>query len=173
MKNYKLLPILGVIFCVTLFNNGCSARREIRDVRDTSSLAAAEKIELPSLAVSLGMSVDEVSQAFTNIDFKHMPEQRWQRNGHSFVKKEEISCDAVHLRPLNNQLVDARFIFENHRLVEVALTVISVQNSIKPLVDALELHQVEPYVFEGLDGRIVMREERSDAEKATWIITRK
>jgi len=173
MKHYKLSFLLAVILFVTLFNIGCATRREVRDVRDTSSLAAAEKIELPSLAVSLGMSVDEVSQAFTNIDFKHTPEQRWQRNGHSFVKKEEIRCDVVHLRPLNNQLVDARFIFENHRLVEVGLTVISVQNSIKPLVDALELHQVEPYVFEGLDGRIVMRAGRGDAEKTTWMITRK
>lgn len=173
MKHYKLSPLLMALLYVTLLYEGCVTRQASRDVNGTSSLAATDKIELPGLAVSLGMSVDEVAQAFTNIDFKHTPEQRWQRNSHSFLKKEEIRCDVVHLRPLNNQLVDARFIFENHRLVEVALTLISVQNSLKPVVDALDLHQIQPGVFEGLNGRIVMRGGRSDAEKATWIISRK
>jgi hypothetical protein len=173
MKHYKLSSLITALLCATLFNSGCASRNETRDVRDTFSLAAADKIELPSLAVSLGMSVDEVAQAFKNIDFKHTPEQRWQRDGHSFLKREEIRCDVVHLRSLNDHLLSARFIFKNHQLFEVALTLISVQNSIRPLVDALDLHQVQPGVFEGLNGGIVMREDRSDAEKATWIISRK
>jgi len=173
MKQYKLSSLITALLCVTLLHNGCAKKQISRDVNSTSSLAAAEQIELPTLAVSLGMSVDEVAQALKNIDFKHTPEQRWQRKGHSFLKREEIRCDVVHLRSLNDHLVDARFIFKNHRLFEVALTLIIVQNSIKPLVDALDLHQVQPGVFEGLNGRIVMREDRSDAEKATWIISRK
>lgn len=132
-----------------------------------------QEIELPGLAVSLGMSVDEVAESFANIDFTHVPEQRWQRNGHSFLKHEEIACDVVHLRPLNNQLENARFIFKNHRLVEVTLTIIDVQNCLKPLVHALGLRQVKPGVFKGLDGRILMRAERGNAEKQTWVITRK
>jgi hypothetical protein len=132
-----------------------------------------QKIQLPGLAVSLGMSVDEVAESFANIDFAHVPEQRWQRNGHSFLKHEEITCDVVHLRPLNSQLEDARFIFKNHRLVEVMLTIIDVHNCLKPLVDPLGLRQVKPGVFEGLDGQILMRAKRGNAEKQTWVITRK
>lgn len=132
-----------------------------------------QRIELPDLAVSLGMSVDEVAESFANIDFTHKPEQRWQRNGHSFWKHEEITCDVVHLRRLNNQLENARFIFENHQLVEIMLTIIDVQNCLKPLLDALDLLQVEPGIFEGLDGQILMRAGDGNAEKQTWIITRK
>ncbi len=132
-----------------------------------------QKIDLPGLAVSLGMSVDEVAESFANIDFTHKPEQRWQRNGQSFLKPEEITCDVVHLRRLNNQLEDARFVFENHRLVRVMLTIIDVQNCLKPLVDALDLRQVEPGVYEGLNGQILMRAGRGNAEKQTWEITRK
>jgi tetratricopeptide (TPR) repeat protein len=136
-------------------------------------LPVTQRIELPGLAVSLGMSVDEVAESFSNIDFTHKPEQRWQRNGHSFLKHEEITCDVVHLRRVNNQLEDARFIFENHRLVRVMLTIINVQNCLKPLVDALGLRQVGPGVYEGLNGQILMEAGDGNAEKQTWEIIRK
>ena len=132
------------------------------------------KIPLPGLAVSVGMSVDEVAYQLQNQKFQHVPEKRWQKNGQSFQSHEQIVCSVVPLRELNEQLVDARFIFEKHTLVEIALTIIDIQNAITPLIEKLQLVEIDnkPTNYVGLKGKITMRADRGDAEKMTWIIRR-
>ena len=131
-----------------------------------------EKIPLPGLAVSLGMSVDEVAHQLQHFKIQHIPEKRWQKNGRSFLKREEIVCSAVSLSALNEQLEYVQFTFDRHMLVEVSLTILNVHNALKPLVDALQLVKKEPGVYQGLKGKIVMRSGRGNVEKTRWTITR-
>ena len=139
-------------------------------VRAEEKQDASDKIALPGLAVSLGMSVDEVAFQLQNFKFRHIPEKRWQKNGHSFVSPELIVCSAVSLRELNEQLDDVRFVFEQHTLVRVELTIQNVQNAIQPLVDKLKLVETKTEIYIGLNGKIVMRPERGSAETNTWVI---
>ncbi len=133
---------------------------------------AQTKIRLPGLEVALGMSVDEVAYQLQHLEFQHVPEKRWQRNGHVFLKREEIACSAVHLAKLNEQLESARFVFREHLLTEVSLVILNVHGALDPLAEALALENISSNVYRGLGGRIVVRGARGDAEKTTWVITR-
>ena len=141
-------------------------------VRAEEKQDSSGKIPLPGLAISLGMSVDEVAIQLQQIKFRHIPEKRWQKNGNAFVQREQLICSAVSLDSLNEQLEEARFVFEEHILVEVELTILRLHKALDPLIEKLKLVEAKPEVYVGLDGKIVMRGGRSNAEKTTWVIGR-
>ena len=158
------LSLLLVVTAITVCLPGSVRAAETQD--------ASDKIPLPGLAVSLGMSVDEVASQLQHFKFRHIPEKRWQKNGHSFVSPELIVCSTVSLQDLNEQLEEARFVFHEHTLVQVELTVLRLHNAIEPLVETLKLVATKTEVYVGLNGKIVMRSGRGNAEKTTWIIGR-
>jgi hypothetical protein len=139
-------------------------------IRAEEKQGAGDKIPLPGLAISLGMSVDEVAFQLQHFEFRHIPEKRWQKNGHSFVSPELIVCSAVSLQELNEQLDGVRFVFEKHTLVRVELTIQNVHNAIQPLFDKLKLVETKPEFYIGLNGKILMHPERGNAESNTWVI---
>jgi hypothetical protein len=131
-----------------------------------------EKIPLPGLAVSLGMSVDEVALQLQHFKFQHVPEKRWQKNGHSFVQQEAITCSAVSLSALNEQLEGVAFTFERHTLVEVSLRILNVHHALQPLIESLQLVEKQHGIYHGLKGKITMCAGVGNAEKTTWTIRR-
>jgi hypothetical protein len=165
-RDFAAAVLVIIALCGTAFANEPRDSQEKRD--------SCEKVPLPGLAVSLGMSVDEVARQLQNLPFQHVPEKRWQKNGHALRAQEQIVCSAVPLRELNEQLLEARCVFEKHTLSEVRLTISNVHNAIEPLVEKLQLVEIaaEPGSYRGLEGRITMRAQFKDAEKVTWIIRR-
>ena len=113
-------------------------------VRAEERRSASEGLLLPGLAVSLGISVDEVGFQLQHFKFRHIPEKRWQRNGHSFVSPELIVRPAVLLQGLNEQLEKVRCVFEMHTLVRVELTIQNVHKAIQLLIDILKLVKTGP-----------------------------
>ena len=128
MKTTLFLLVIATATTLCLPASGCAEEQQ----------DANAKIPLPGLAVSLGMSVDEVASELRHFKFRHIPEKRWQKNGNSFVSAELIVCSAVSLQELNEQLVEARFVFDQHSLVQVELTVLRLHKPLEPLVETLK-----------------------------------